>query len=85
MAYWTDTFTTRLSSRHMRGRRSLQQNRTTAGVLGAVIRMIDLVILWQERAHSRYRLSQLDDRMLKDIGIDRIEALREAAKPFWRP
>jgi uncharacterized protein YjiS (DUF1127 family) len=69
----------------MRGRRGLQQIRTTAGVLGAVIRMIDLVFLWQERAHSRYRLSQLDDRMLKDIGIDRIEALREAAKPFWRP
>jgi uncharacterized protein YjiS (DUF1127 family) len=85
MAYWTDTFTTRLSSRRMRGRRGLQQNRAAAGVLGAVIRMIDLVLLWQERAHSRYRLSQLDDRMLKDIGIDRIEALREAAKPFWRP
>jgi uncharacterized protein YjiS (DUF1127 family) len=85
MAYWTDTFITRLPSRRMRGRRGLQQNRTATGVYGAVIRTIDLVLLWQERAHSRYRLSQLDDRMLKDIGIDRIEALREAAKPFWRP
>lgn len=85
MAYWTDTFTTRLSSRRMRGRRGLQEIRTVAGVFGAVIRMIDLVFLWQERAHSRYRLSQLDDRMLKDIGIDRVDALREAAKPFWRP
>lgn len=85
MAYWTDTFTTRLSSRRMRGRRGLRQNRTTAGALSAVIRMIDLVFLWQERAHSRNRLAQLDDRMLKDIGIDRVDALREAAKPFWRP
>ena len=85
MAYWTDTFTTRHSNRRMRGRRGLQQNRTATGVYGAVVRMIDLVFLWQERAHSRYRLLQLDDRMLKDIGIDRVEAMREAAKPFWRP
>ncbi|MGB5065659.1 MAG: DUF1127 domain-containing protein [Candidatus Competibacter sp.] len=27
----------------------------------------------------------LDDRMLKDIGISRTDALREGSKPFWRP
>jgi uncharacterized protein YjiS (DUF1127 family) len=29
-------------------------------------------------------LQELDERLLRDIGIDRIEAMREAARPFWR-
>ncbi|GAB4349184.1 MAG: hypothetical protein Kow006_10560 [Gammaproteobacteria bacterium] len=41
--------------------------------------------LWQERANQRHRLLELDDRLLKDIGISRAEAEREARKPFWKP
>jgi uncharacterized protein YjiS (DUF1127 family) len=26
-----------------------------------------------------------DDYLLKDIGVSRAEAFREADKPFWRP
>lgn len=86
MTHWTDTFTTRLSSRPARSRRIRPQNRSAApGLRGVVVRMIDLVLLWQERAHSRYRLAQLEDRLLRDIGINRLDALQEAAKPFWRP
>lgn len=33
-------------------------------------------------ARERRMLLQLDDRMLKDIGIGRSEAFHEAAKPF---
>ena len=33
-------------------------------------------------ARERRALMQLDDRMLKDIGIGRSEAYREASKPF---
>lgn len=33
-------------------------------------------------ARERRALMQLDDRMLKDIGIGRGEAYREASKPF---
>ena len=40
--------------------------------------------MWIDRAHQRKQLAKLDDRMLKDIGITRIEANREIAKPFWR-
>lgn len=36
------------------------------------------------RRRSRLYLSELDDRMLKDIGITRAEAGFEASKPFWR-
>jgi uncharacterized protein YjiS (DUF1127 family) len=39
---------------------------------------------WQERAAQRAHLAGLENHILKDMGIDRAEAEREAAKPFWR-
>ena len=43
-----------------------------------------LLEAWQRR-RTRVCLSQLDDRMLKDIGVTRAEAGHEAGKPFWLP
>jgi uncharacterized protein YjiS (DUF1127 family) len=40
--------------------------------------------LWYERAKQRRRLAELDEHLLRDIGIDRSVALEEAYKPFWR-
>lgn len=37
---------------------------------------------WHRR-RTRTLLSELDDRMLKDIGVTRAEADREANKSFW--
>jgi uncharacterized protein YjiS (DUF1127 family) len=42
------------------------------------------LVIWHERAHSRYELLDLDDRALKDIGLDRASAHRQGALPFWR-
>ena len=39
---------------------------------------------WLERPRQRRNLVDLPDHPLRDIGIDRIEALQEARKPFWR-
>ncbi|SMF32534.1 Uncharacterized conserved protein YjiS, DUF1127 family [Tistlia consotensis] len=50
------------------------------GLLG----LVRLLLLWQERANERLRLREMDDHMLKDIGISRVDALREGEKPFWR-
>jgi uncharacterized protein YjiS (DUF1127 family) len=49
--------------------------------LGAFVERMQV---WQERTTQRTRLSQLDDRLLHDIGISRADAYREARKPFWR-
>lgn len=43
-------------------------------------RVADTLSLWHFRARSRRELAQLEDRILKDAGIDR----SEANKPFWR-
>jgi len=38
---------------------------------------------WNRRRHDRRTLAELDDHLLRDIGIDRHQALVEASKPFW--
>lgn len=49
-----------------------------------LIRLVDWIGTWQDRAAERRRLLALDDRMLVDIGIDRATAIAEGQKPFWR-
>ncbi len=38
---------------------------------------------WGERLKQRVDLAEMDDRMLKDIGVSRVDAQVEADKPFW--
>ena len=42
------------------------------------------LVVWQRRVDDRRALARLDARLLADIGIDPVEARREARKPFWR-
>lgn len=39
---------------------------------------------WHDRRCERFRLLTLDDRMLKDIGLNRADAWAEGSKPMWR-
>lgn len=39
---------------------------------------------WRELARSRHLLQQLDDRMLRDVGLSHADVARECAKPFWQ-
>jgi uncharacterized protein YjiS (DUF1127 family) len=48
-------------------------------------RALALPLVWQQRASQRHRLESLDERHLRDIGLSRADAAREAAKPFWKP
>lgn len=47
-------------------------------------RGIALLLEWNERARQRRQLARLDDRLLGDLGLSRIDAEQEARKPFWR-
>lgn len=38
---------------------------------------------WRELSRERQALAALDDRLLRDIGLRRSDALREAARWFW--
>jgi uncharacterized protein YjiS (DUF1127 family) len=47
--------------------------------------LLRLLLDWQERARQRRRLREMDDRLLRDIGLTRADVELEAAKPCWRP
>jgi len=56
-----------------------------AGPIRAVARpILDHLLLWSSRRHTRRQLRTMDDHMLRDIGLLPDEALAEGLKPFWR-
>jgi uncharacterized protein YjiS (DUF1127 family) len=54
------------------------------GLSGLIVKATDTVLDWQERARQRHRLGEMDDHLLRDIGLSRADLEHEAAKPFWR-
>lgn len=48
-------------------------------------RLVSIWSVWRAWASQRRQLARLDERMLRDIGVSRAAAEREARKPFWRP
>lgn len=50
----------------------------------AIERLVRTLILWHHRSRSRAALRTLDDRLLRDIGLDRDTAQCVAAKRFWQ-
>jgi uncharacterized protein YjiS (DUF1127 family) len=49
-----------------------------------IVKATDTVLDWQERARQRHRLGEMDDHLLRDIGLSRADLEHESAKPFWR-
>ena len=62
---------------------SFSFGRAVALLAGAVVVGIDTVMSRAELARSRRQLAQLDERLLRDIGLDRGSARFEASKSFW--
>jgi uncharacterized protein YjiS (DUF1127 family) len=50
-------------------------------ILGRCARTL---VLWSERWRQREALAELDDDLLRDIGVSRKDARREAQKGFWQ-
>lgn len=49
---------------------------------GCIIRGLQRLLLWQQRARERRELLAMDERLRKDIGISALDVWREANKPF---
>jgi uncharacterized protein YjiS (DUF1127 family) len=47
-------------------------------------RTFDLLLEWRGRARDRHELARLDERSLRDLGLDRGAVWSECDKPFWR-
>ena len=55
-----------------------------AALIDGVLHTGATLYTWQQRSTERHALEQLDERLLRDIGIDRNTAAEETRKPFWR-
>lgn len=51
---------------------------------GFLARLLGLLDTWHARNQERRALAQLDDRMLKDIGLSRADVAQESGKRFWQ-
>ena len=70
---------TRAGARRDRARAVASQ-----GWVRPMLRAVELLQLWRERARQRRQLQCLNDRMLRDIGLTRADVFAEASKPFWQ-
>jgi len=56
---------------------------------GRISRCRRIIARWVARSQQRWALREIAERndmhLLKDIGVSKEEAFREADKPFWRP
>lgn len=57
--------------------------RPSASRGSSLLRVISMIELAVERRRGRLALMELSDAQLKDIGVSRSEAFREANRPFW--
>jgi len=57
---------------------------TGVGRAGPAAGLLAWIRTMLARAQQRRELFELDDTLLRDIGINRLEARAEAAKPLWR-
>ena len=79
----------RLVSRRLRAQvrleRQLMLRAATPRLLSHLYRhAADAIRAWRTRLVMRHSLRELDDRMLRDVGLTRADVERELSKPFWR-
>jgi uncharacterized protein YjiS (DUF1127 family) len=62
--------------------------RAAAGLLERLREAVDGLLTrlarWNRRVNERRAMRRLDDHLLRDIGIGRLQLEQMAARPFWR-
>jgi uncharacterized protein YjiS (DUF1127 family) len=67
---------------HGEGHTKAKYSRVLRTQIGKVFRRIGR---WLVRANQRNALADLDDHLLRDMGISRIDSQRAWADPVWKP
>lgn len=62
-----------------------QLRRMAASLSLRWINLLEIRRAWAARWRQRRALEDLDNHLLRDIGVTRGEADQEARLPFWRP
>jgi uncharacterized protein YjiS (DUF1127 family) len=62
---------------------SFSFGRALALLAGTVVVGVETLMNRSELSRSRRQLAELDDRLLRDIGLDRARARFEASKSYW--
>ena len=88
MSCASSTCSSRLSIDYARGPGDVTPASRFTTLRAAIVRRFDRWRKFQlelqlEKARQRKTLLELDDRLLRDIGVTREEALREGRKAFW--
>ena len=51
--------------------------------VAAATRLLGALVEWQKRSRERHDLAQLDDRLLRDVGLERTQLWREYRQSIW--
>lgn len=62
----------------------LKRDRISPTLLERLREWLVKINQYRQNAQQRKKLAQLPDYLLKDIGVTRADALKEAEKPFWK-
>ena len=52
------------------------------GLSALIVKATDTVLDWQDRARQRHRLGEMDDHLLRDIGLSRADLEYEYLQAF---
>jgi len=61
----------------------LGEQSTLSPAAVVALRVAVTLTKWFERRRTRGHLHHLDDHLLRDIGLDRLTAKKEANRKFW--
>jgi uncharacterized protein YjiS (DUF1127 family) len=66
------------------GQRMAPAPKMSAAVMTGLQWIVGNVQVWNQRIRQRQALAELDDHLLKDIGVSPTAARIEASQAFWR-
>jgi uncharacterized protein YjiS (DUF1127 family) len=64
--------------------RPVRHGEALTGLSDAGQWVLDTLREWRRRSRERHQLAGLGERMRRDIGITRADAIYPSIKPFWK-